>query len=237
MSKYILNSNISKGGEEMIDSRLKNSIDFCKSTIQCIENSLSNIESEMQYDNAQNANIWATDLIEASEDLCIEARRIPAYIGDEFINDKGKKADVENAVLEAWNIKIEFMQQGWLYIKIPAIIPKIKRKKSSTIYFPLQTALEKFFKNKIVDKTIPSVICYRFVYKNDIPESHYHDHDNKEIKLITDLIAVHTVVDDCPKYLNNYCCSASGEESCTEIFLVPREDFSRWLDYEKTIRN
>lgn len=53
----------------------------------------------------------------------------------------------------------------------------------------------------------------------------YLDYDNLELKMLTDVIASHTTMTDAPYRLNSYCCSAQGEKTHMEFFLIPLEDF------------
>ncbi|MDE5994375.1 MAG: hypothetical protein K2G60_02560 [Oscillospiraceae bacterium] len=210
-------------------------VKLCNKTVQSLIEILLHLEREICNGNTNVAHVWAKDLIKSSEKICKISRTLPLKFGGEFVNGRDKYEDVKDQISSAWDIKIGYIQDKWLCIRLPILAPKIQGHTSDIFYEPLNLSLEKFFRDNMFTDKRAMVICYRFVYNKDIPHSRYHDHDNKEVKMITDAITNLTLVDDSPKHLNHYYCSAIGKESHTEVFLVPREELSEWLVYENTI--
>ncbi len=208
---------------------------FCNKTLQTLSEIPSNLEREIRNGNNNVARVWAKDLIKESERLCKIARVLPLKFGGEKIDGRENFDVVKEQIANCWDIKVGYIKDKWLYVKMPILAPNMQGYTSDIMYEPLNLTLEKFFDDKVFNDKRPLVICYRFVYGPDIPERHYHDHDNKEIKMITDTITNAVFVDDNPMKLNNYYCSAKGEESHTEVFLIPREEFIEWLEYESTL--
>lgn len=196
---------------------------------------IPDIEHQYDYDNVELAKNWTEELMMEMERLCKVVRTIPLKLGVAKIKDKDIFNATQDAISDNWDIKIGYAEDKWLCVIIPIIAPKINGWTSDILYEPLNLSLEKFFDNKVFIDKRPMVICYRFVYGKDIPVRNYHDHDNKEIKMITDTITNLTLIDDNPKCLNHYYCTATGIDSHTDVFLVPREEFSEWLEYESTI--
>ena len=63
----------------------------------------------------------------------------------------------------------------------------------------------------------------------------WRDHDNIEINMVTDIVALYVMPDDCPKVCSHFYCSAAGSEDRTEVYVVPKEDFPAWLKAEKNM--
>lgn len=59
------------------------------------------------------------------------------------------------------------------------------------------------------------------------------DHDNIEVNIVADIVALYTLPDDKPDVCNHYYCSAAAEKERTEVYVVPKADFQKWLDVEK----
>ena len=59
------------------------------------------------------------------------------------------------------------------------------------------------------------------------------DHDNVETYMISDMVAMYVLYDDCPYLCNNYDCTAEGDKERTEVYVVPKAEFLEWLEEEK----
>ena len=53
--------------------------------------------------------------------------------------------------------------------------------------------------------------------------------------MVSDIIALYVLHDDCPSVCSHFHCSAFGDSDRTEIYVVPEEDFVLWLEAEKTM--
>ena len=95
--------------------------------------------------------------------------------------------------------------------------------------------MEEFFRDKPLIRYPKCVLIYRHVYARDCPERRYRDHDNIEINLVSDSVALYTMPDDNPTVCTHFYCSAAGSSERTEVYVVPRQDFGRWLEQEKTM--
>lgn len=61
------------------------------------------------------------------------------------------------------------------------------------------------------------------------------DHDNIEINMVSDIVALYVMPDDGPDVCSHFYCSAKGTDERTEVYVVPKSDFTAWLDTEKTM--
>lgn len=55
------------------------------------------------------------------------------------------------------------------------------------------------------------------------------DHDNVEAKHVQDTMALFFLQSDDGLHLDLYHTSEEGEENCTWLYLMEREDFPEWL--------
>ena len=74
-----------------------------------------------------------------------------------------------------------------------------------------------------------AVLVYRHVYEESHPEKQMRDHDNIEINQVSDCIVLWAMEDDSPKYCEHFYMSARGDKSRTEVYVIPREEFSEFL--------
>lgn len=208
---------------------IENELDFCEKNLKNMLNIISDFKCKSVVEDSKIANYYALKLINLSEKICLAIRNIPHHIDCDCNDGHEKIEPINEQIANAWDIKISYTKQGWLHIKLPVMLPKIKQHNVQVIALPLQISLKHFFENKNVDKKIPSAICYCHVYSKKALPSQYLDHDNIETKAITDIITDFTLYDDGPQFLNHYHCSAIGKHSHTEIFLVPQNEFVQWI--------
>jgi hypothetical protein len=95
--------------------------------------------------------------------------------------------------------------------------------------------MQRFWRNKQPVRYPDNVAVFRHVYNRERPERQYRDHDNIELNRVLDVVALYVMVDDSPMRCRHYYCSAPGEVERTEIYIVPRKDFRRWLEQEDSI--
>ena len=79
------------------------------------------------------------------------------------------------------------------------------------------------------------ILIYRHVYSRTYDERKYRDHDNIELNMVTDTVAVRVMADDSPMLCRHYYCSAVGDNERTEVYVIPRSDFFKWLEMEDHI--
>lgn len=92
--------------------------------------------------------------------------------------------------------------------------------------------MRNFFRGKTPVRYHDCVLVYRHVYSRQRPERQQRDHDNIEINMVSDIIALYTMEDDGASLCCHYYCSAAGETERTEVYVVPEEAFIQWLKAE-----
>ncbi|MDR1204342.1 MAG: DUF6100 family protein [Peptococcaceae bacterium] len=172
----------------------------------------------------------AFEFADQTERLTLLARVLPEYSGH-----PKAKARVEDAILKVFPIQIGFTEEGWFCLKFPALMPKKNRGSPAYISDPLYPAMARFWRGKQPIRYPDNVIIFRHVYHRDRPERQYRDHDNTELSMILDIVALYVMADDSPMRCRHYYCSASGDGDRTEVYVVPRTEFTEWLILENSM--
>lgn len=187
-------------------------------------------QSLMEMGNIQGAYEAAFSFAEASEKLTLLARVLPAYTGHPQAHNS-----MDELILQTIPIQIGFTREGWFALRIPALLPKKAKGSTSYIRSSLHPAMRRFFVKKEPVNYPDCVLVFRHVYSRERPERQYRDHDNIELNMVTDIIALYVLTDDSALRCSHYYCSAVGNADRTEVYVVPQAAFIDWLRREKTI--
>lgn len=163
-----------------------------------------------------------------TEKLVLLTRSLPAYTGSPRVMD-----DVENILAECIPVKIGFTAQNWFLVRLPGLLPKKSAGSAEYIRSFLYPAMRSFFAGKEPVRYEDCVLIYKHIYDEKRPERRYRDHDNIEINMVSDIIALYVMPDDGPFVCSHYYCSAAGSHDLTEVYVVPKEEFVQWLMLEK----
>ncbi len=185
---------------------------------QLIEDCIRSGATEAAYENA-------VELERLSESFVLHTRDLPCEFGK-----PQAVVQVDEIVKDSFPCEVGHTDEGWFRLIIPRLLPKKSRNGSveyirSSVYPPMID----FFRSNPIKRLDDCVIIFRHVYARNTPEKRWRDHDNIEVKQVTDIVAWFTMTDDGPGICRHYYCSVSGEENRTEVFVVPRSDFPRWL--------
>lgn len=179
-------------------------------------------------DNLLESYKQALKLEELSEETVLLTRVLPAYTGA-----SNAMVEVDKIVSNTIPVEIGFTAEGWFSVRIPALLPKKASGSADYIRSYLYPAMRRFCEGKPPVRFKDCVIVYRHVYDKSRPEREMRDHDNIEINMVTDIIAMYMLPDDNPAVCSHYYCSAAGCEDRTEVFVIPKREFSRWMAEEK----
>lgn len=196
-----------------------------------------NLEAQFAYtrhfyqdSNLQSAYDAALQLEAISEKLVLLTRRLPAYTGNPMA-----EAAVERCVAESIPVEIGFTAEGWFALRIPALLPKKASGSADYVRSFLYPAMRKFFQTQPPVRYRDCVLIYRHVYSRDRPERRKRDHDNIEINMVSDIVALYVMPDDGPEICAHYYCSVSGSDDRTEVYVIPKKDFPLWLTVERAM--
>ena len=163
-----------------------------------------------------------------AESVALKTRTLPAHTGYPQAD-----AMMQEVMAEAVPVEMGFTEEGWFCLRMPILLPRKEKSSRSYLRGFLYPALERFTYGKPMIRYRNCVLIFRHVYDKNRPEREYRDHDNIELNTVVDAIAMFFLVDDTPLECRHYYCSAAGEEEMTEVYIVPRADFERWLGLEK----
>lgn len=200
--------------------RLRNKEKTLRARIAAMEYYLDEEDSESYFQQALLIE-------ECAEQLTLAARTLPSYIGH-----PDAETQVEAILKQEIPVEIGYTREGWFSVRIPMLLPK--KSKGSTDYIRsfLYPAMRDFFVEKPPVRYREAVLIYRHVYDRRRPERQMRDHDNIEINMVSDIVAMYVMPDDGPAVCAHYYCSAAAEQERTEVYVVPKGDFPTWLSGE-----
>lgn len=172
----------------------------------------------------------AFQLEDTAERTTLLTRVLPAYTGR-----PNARSEVEKAIRAIHPVAIGYTAEGWFSLQIPLLLPKKETGSTEYIRAFLYPAVHRFFKDKDPVRYTDCVLVFRHVYSRDRPERQRRDHDNIEVNMVADIVALYTMPDDGPTVCSHHYCSAAGQQERTEVYVVPREDFPHWLNVEKSM--
>lgn len=177
----------------------------------------------------EDAYASAFTLAHEAEQLALLTRVLPAYTGN-----PQAAAVSEQVMMDTVPVKIGFTSQGWFGASIPALLPKKSKGSPDYIRSLLYPAMRRFFHGKEPVSYPNCVLIFRHVYDRTRPEREFRDHDNIELNMVADIIALYVMKDDSALRCAHYYCSAAGDSSRTEVYVVHQSEFKDWLAAEKS---
>lgn len=164
-----------------------------------------------------------------AEKLTLLARTIPAYTGHPRALELS-----EELVAETVPVEMGYTEQGWFLLRFPALLPKKESGSPSYLRDTLYPAMRRFFAGKLPHVYTDCVLIFRHIYDRKRPERSYRDHDNIELNMVVDIVALYLLPDDAPLRCAHYYCSAGGDADRTEIYVVPCDSLPAWLASAKS---
>lgn len=212
-------------------------MDKFQETLKRIEDELVEMYEQCQFvrhfyntGNKEQASSSAFDLAKISEKVTLLTRALPCHTG----NPRAMQ-DMEKCIQESVPVEIGFTKEGWFSIRMPKLLPRKGFGGVDYIRGILWPALRRFFHGKVPIRYPDCVLIYRHVYGPQYKKRYMRDHDNIETYMISDMVAMYVLYDDCPYLCNNYDCTAEGDKERTEVYVVPQAEFLEWLKQEKTM--
>lgn len=175
--------------------------------------------------NQEAAMERAMKLEELAEKYILTCRALPLYT-----DIPRARAGVDRIMAETVPVHMGYTDEGWFCLQIPALLPKKDRGSADYIRGFLYPAMDRFFTGKPRVIYPDAVLCYRHVYDRTRPERKWRDHDNIEVNMVSDTVALHTMNDDGPAACWHFYCSAPGSEDRTEVYVVPQEELRFFLE-------
>lgn len=205
-------------------------LDKTEAKIKRMRKELAAARAFYEAGNVTQAYSAALRLEEASERAVLLTRALPVYTGFPCA-----AMDADDVIAMCIPVEIGFTAEGWFALRIPALLPKKQTGSTDYIRSFLYPAMREFFTGKEPVRFTDCVLIYRHVYDRSRPERKKRDHDNIEVNMVSDIVALYVMPDDSPEVCAHYYCSAEGSEERTEVYVVPRTDFPMWLVTEKAM--
>ena len=175
----------------------------------------------------EEANEAAFRLEEITEKVVLLTRSLPAYTGY-----PRARSEVNRIIAETVSITIGYTKEGWFSVRMPMLLPKKEHGSADYIRQILYPEMQRFFRGKVLEKLDYACIVIRHVYSEDRPERRARDHDNIETRMVSDIVAMFTVVDDSPIYCTHLYVTAPGSEDRTEVYIIPQKELPDFMARE-----
>ena len=201
-----------------------------ESQVKKLDISLYNTKQMYEYGNPELVYDIAVRMAEVAERTVLLARALPAYTGNPLA-----KIEVREIIKRTIPVNVGFTREGWFSVRIPMLLPKKEEGSCDYVRSFLYPAMKDFFRGKSPVRYKNCVLIYRHVYSKHRPERQRRDHDNIEINTVSDIVSLYVMEDDNPSTCCHYYCSAAAEHERTEIYVVPEDDFTTWLDKERSM--
>lgn len=193
------------------------------------DSKLNNIESYISKMKKYANNGMYEDLVETSFRLCKESesfteltRLLPIYTGT-----YGAKELVEDIIIDTLEINID-EDDYFTKIHLNALLPKKEKERAGYIRTALISALDRYnVDNPIKPITEPVVIVFSHNYSDD--KRMWRDHDNIEINVVVDALALYFLIDDTSMLCDHFYFSNKSTEDSTDVYLVKQKDFPKFI--------
>ncbi len=207
--------------------------DYFSNSLSEIAGQIKKIDSQQKkitdlYKQHDNNRIYneLLKLVNTSEKFCNQVRLLPTYTGS-----PNSIYAVKEQIVISNNAYAEYTEEGWFHLSLPALLPRKEKGDPKYIRTIAQAVLSRFFEKKPPRKfTVPVVLIYQHCYDSSREERAYRDHDNIELNVINDLLALYCLSDDGPLKCRHYYTSKSSDSDSTEIFIVPVTEFFNWIE-------
>ena len=174
----------------------------------------------------KEGNIELLESEKLAEKIVNATRLLPNAFG---LNLPDLQEELKSNIICENDIVLSYIEEDVFYVKLPFLLPKKNGGNPIYVRSSLQVALEEFFReDRPVKIDEPATIIFRHNYDYNTPEKEYRDHDNIEINVVVDLLALYILIDDAPLRLRHYYLSVPSSENATEIYVLPNRKF---VDY------
>ena len=164
------------------------------------------------------------DAVRSAEDAAIQLRQYAAAVLEPVQTDPGDVfSDNSQAAV------VEITPEGWLAASLPGMMPRRDdADRSRFLAGLLRDAIRRTFPEHDQPKFRACVLVYEHIY--DISHSRrFIDHDNLELKHCQDVLEAAFLTNDTAALCSAFQCSHRGAQDGTRIWILPPEQFPKWL--------
>lgn len=198
--------------------------------ISCIQSDIEKLSSTLcAMDNTDiekypdNYEMLSTDAALRSELITCRIRHLI------YTSTNLKKADYLASAGVVQGIQIE-CNNGILDITLPCLLPKRKQKQSTEFLIdPVYFTLSQYSDSHKLPKFEHCVVCFSHIYSEELSLRGVRDYDNLELKQLLDVVSTFVMKDDTGLLCDAYNTTEIGENDCTHISIMDKDDFPNWL--------
>ncbi|MCL2776247.1 MAG: DUF6100 family protein [Oscillospiraceae bacterium] len=172
---------------------------YADKQLQKTQESMEAMKQNIRNGDIEGAYSSALYFADAAEKLTLTARQLPAYTGNPQAQYLCERIAADNIP-----VRIGFTEEKWFSVVIPALLPKKQKGSVNYIRDFLYAAMSEFIRGKQPVRYTDCVLIFRHIYKRDRPEWQYRDHDNIEVNMVADIIALYTLFDDSPFHCSHW---------------------------------
>ena len=127
--------------------------------------------------------------------------------------------------------KIVETREGWLYITLPAMMPRRKEgNRARFLNTPIKDAILSYFHNRPLPHFTACVLVYEHIHDCHSRKC-FVDHDNLELKHCQDVLENFFLENDSSALCSAFQCSHRGESDSTRIWILTTDQFLEWLRF------
>lgn len=162
--------------------------------------------------------------VRSAEDAAIQLRQYAAAVLEPVQTVPGDVFSGNSQTAVA-----EITSEGWLVLSLPGIMPRRDdADRSRFLAGLLRDAIRRTFPEHDQPKLRACVLVYEHIY--DIGRNRrFIDHDNLELKHCQDVLEAAFLTNDTAALCSAFQCSHRGEQDGTRIWILPPEQFPKWL--------
>jgi len=121
------------------------------------------------------------------------------------------------------------MEGNIFEIDIPCLLPKRRNRKGVEFLLdPLYFTLNQYITTHSAPKYRECTVCFNHIY-NEKGDAGIRDYDNIEQKQILDVLAAYLLTDDSGALCDVYHTTERGKKDGTQICIMDKQDFPKWL--------
>lgn len=198
--------------------------------LQRIEDELPKISNAVFAMRITDTEKYPLNYEEVSMDAAVRAEKIACSLRSLiYAANIVPKAVLMDKAVQAHGINITH-SEGTVSITLPGLMPKRKKKEHSTFLSdPLYHALESYIKEHDVPRFHECVVCFSYVFDQNLSTCRIRDYDNMECKAVLDTIATFLMTDDTGLLCDTYHTTQFGPSDCTIVTLIDCNLFPSWL--------
>lgn len=124
---------------------------------------------------------------------------------------------------------IETTPENWLAVSLPGVMPRRDDADQSRFLAGLlRDVIRRTFPEHDQPKFRACVLVYEHIYGISC-SCRFIDHDNLELKPCQDVLEAAFLIDDTSGLCSAFQCSHRGDRDSTRIWILPPEQFPKWL--------